>query len=86
MTDTKGVAPLPKPLGAYEIESDIPLPTHQRSIYPFQQMQVGDSFLVLADDARRAQTAAYNWAKVNGKKFTTRRISDEGNVRIWRSA
>ena len=61
----------------------------RKSMYPFADMEVGDSFLVpdidgkpksVAPSAARFVKAAGN----EGKQFVTRRV--EGGVRVWRTA
>ena len=63
------------------------LPKHNR--YPFKDMTVGDSFMVSynempAGGAQNVRTAAYHTGKINGTKFTVRRV--DGGVRVWRIA
>lgn len=75
------------------IESDIPPPEDymfqgrggRRSIYPFMQMNVGDS--VFFDDATASH--AYDYAKkiakrAGDRRFTSKRMGD--GIRIWRIA
>lgn len=52
--------------------------------YPFAEMKVGDSFLVPAEIAPRASSAAGNYAKANKPmKFLTRQTPE--GLRIWRT-
>lgn len=67
-----------------EIEKGIPLPDRRkRSIYPFAEMEFGDSFVV-AKSPRAMASSAWKWAKRNGgeKKFACRTV--EGGCRVWR--
>ena len=47
--------------------------------YPFQEMEMGDSFFVKNDAAR---ASAHNFAKENKVAFTSRKV--DGGYRIWR--
>ena len=69
----------------YKIEKHIPMPT-SRSIYPFADMEVGDSFFVPKNDivGTRVSVAISYYKKKNPKKsFATRK--DENGMRIWRT-
>lgn len=69
------------------IESGVPAPSG-RAGYPFGAMDVGDSFLVEADEDSSKKVAtsigasARNYARKSGGKFSVRTV-DEG-VRCWR--
>ena len=65
-----------------KIDKDVPVP--DLGLYPFDQMEVGDSFVTPRACVR---TAAAEWAKRrgNGAKFVCRRQPD-GTFRIWRVA
>jgi hypothetical protein len=59
------------------------------SIYPFEKMSVGDSFIAFEYSRRnmtKISTAARNWNRRRGLdwKFETRKTSDN-MVRIWRT-
>ena len=70
-----------KEIAMYEIEKGIPpIHTGQKFFFPFEQMDVGDSFLVKSDYER---TQALMFAKRHGKKATSRTQPD-GTYRIWR--
>lgn len=70
----------------FKIEKGIPLAARSRGrekIYPFSDMEIGDSFLT---ENKKVGRAAIQFTKRrnNGWKFATR---NEGNgVRIWRIA
>lgn len=77
----------------YKIEKGILIPPHYRGgakrKYPFDEMQMGDSFLVLCEKEKAKDVSAT--LKGSSKRmyptlFTTRYISEEGGVRIWRIA
>lgn len=70
-----------------EIDKNIPLPPDRHGrfpIYPFAEMEIGDSILVKGDwkklDSAKAASRAYG--KRHGMKFRTMQV-DTG-VRIWR--
>lgn len=75
----------------YKVEKNIPIPSKKnRSIYPFQIMEVGDSFLVscinkieLESYRQRVTLAIWRYYKKNNDvKFQTK-TTDKG-VRVWR--
>lgn len=84
---------------ALTINKGIPAPTpnhREKPIYPFAQMEVGDSFDAPRDmgrrqgrDARQAVllSRAYDYTKKHNPKarFTVRLIDDQ-TVRVWRIA
>lgn len=77
------------------IQKNVPVPppaVGRKRIYPFPEMEVGDSFFKQADNPEllRGSIAgsASQYAKASGKKFISR-IVHEGSVtgiRIWRIA
>lgn len=70
----------------YEIEKGIPV--FPRGKYPFSRMEIGDSFLVPAEDGgakvRKVRSAACEFARRKSVKFTC--LSVNGGLRIWRTA
>lgn len=75
----------------YEIDKGVEIPAPHgvatRRVYPFREMEIGDSFLVPGDgDKRQLQarigSAASYYGKRNNKRFVTRSV--EGGVRVWR--
>lgn len=72
------------------VEKNIPIPsrvwkhgTHGR--YPYSEMKIGDSFLYPKNVSHAAASSgAYQWARVNKKKwrFACRMVN--GKIRIWR--
>lgn len=84
-----------------EVKSGIPVPPHGRKgnktpyLYPWNKMQVGDSFAVyptkgrsVAAVANSVRAAGHHWAKpFPGMAFTCRIIHDAAgdHVRIWRA-
>jgi hypothetical protein len=67
----------------FEIEHNIPIPAPKtRVVYPFSEMQVGDSFAIPQDRADRVRVAAINWGRNHGKKFRVRKNGT--SARCWR--
>ena len=74
-----------------EIEKGVPLPKRSRGPgrprsgkYPFQQMEVGDSFLISNVASNSVACISGRWAKRTGFKFSQRKV--EGGYRVWRVA
>lgn len=68
----------------HTIEKDVPLPKKARGPkerYPFEVMEVGDSFYVKTKRGTSLYTLSSRHSK-DGKKFTCRRVDD--GFRIWR--
>jgi hypothetical protein len=66
-----------------KIEKNVPMPEARgETIYPFSDMEVGDSFFVPGRTPNQMQNSASHWRKKNGWKFTTAREND--GTRIWR--
>lgn len=77
----------------FEIEKDIPVPKRGRKHkYPFESMQVGDSFVFADPYTRAAQSRAScalcGWKKhssvegVKDRMYITRKVGDV--LRVWR--
>jgi len=78
----------------FKIEKGIPVPERKGKsfLYPFEKMEVGDSFIFSNTYSRSihsyASNAARNWknhSPIKGVKdwfFTTRKI--DNSIRIWR--
>jgi len=66
-----------------KIEKGIPCPERRAGgrLYPWDAMEVGDSFLI-PDCERKRQFGLCSCAKRFGIKITTRRIGND--VRVWR--
>lgn len=66
----------------FKVEKHVPVPP-PRAIYPWSEMEVGDSFFV--DDPRlreRISSAAAKERQRSGKRFTVRKV--RGGLRVWR--
>ena len=77
----------------FKIEKNIPVPEKRgKCMYPFEKMEVGDSFVYSRVYSRllhfKASNAARNWKNkspikgVSNWVFTTRKVED--SIRIWR--
>ncbi len=70
-----------------EIEKDIPLTTNPTqsptALYPWRQMEVGDSFFVAGKTQANFGSHVFQSGKRLGKKFAVRTV--EGGVRVWRT-
>lgn len=70
----------------YKVEKDVAIPPHfKRSlIFPLDEMEVGDSFVMELVDRNRL-TAATSYRRKNNLpgKFVTRRTSNT-QLRVWR--
>ena len=62
------------------------------TIYPWPDMNVGDSVLFQAEGnesvrvlRRRVGVSVYNYGKISGKQFTTKLLPDENSFRVWRT-
>jgi len=67
-----------------KIDKNVPIPetAGNGAVYPFAEMEVGDSFYVEGKTSNQLQNAASHWRKRKGWKFATR--TKEGGARIWR--
>lgn len=78
----------------FSIQKGLPIPEQRHgneAKYPLRMMEVGDSFAVpVAKEKLGAMATALKskGAKIAGRKFTTRRLVEDGKhvVRIWRTA
>ena len=68
----------------YKIEKNVPLKAWKmESTYPFEQMEIGDSFFV--ENGNRitlGQAAAYQKRK-HGQVYSVRAV--DGGLRVWRT-
>ena len=69
-----------------KIESNVPMPERiHNTVWPFGQMQVGDSFELPTNTHKRARNAAESYSRSHkGVKFAIRKMGDAW--RIWRTA
>lgn len=68
----------------FTIEKNIPIPNSRsnRPQLPFDQMEVGDSFLAPDLSKNRVYNAANEYRLKTGKRFLVRAV--EGGTRCWR--
>lgn len=71
-----------KKIPVISIESGIPIPDSVD--YPFDKLDVGDSFLVSADKRSSVASIATKYGQRTGTKFVIRKV-DDNNVRVWRT-
>ena len=65
------------------LEKNIEIPEKQKiAKYPYEALELGDSFYVQDGDLGRLCNANYREWRKSGKKFTARKV--EGGVRVWR--
>lgn len=68
---------------SFTIEKTVPLLPYHRTIYPFPDMEVGDSFACA--NGSRVSSAVASFSRHNpGKKFSVRKV--DGGYRCWRTA
>lgn len=63
---------------------DVPRKYDCMRIYPFEEMQVGDSFSVEKSLWGALRSSAFKASRSLGRKFTTRVV--DNRIRIWRIA
>jgi hypothetical protein len=77
----------------YKIELDVPIPEHVRGAfgetlrkYPFDDMNIGDSFWARRDEEPSLRVAASSWGKRHGAKFKIARVTERDTpvLRCWR--
>lgn len=77
------------------IQKNIPVPpaaVGRKRLYPFQEMEVGDSFFQQGDNPEllrsRVAGSASVYGKASGKKFISRIVQEDSvpGIRVWRIA
>lgn len=70
----------------YKIEKGVPIPDRRLKIikYPWETMDIGDSFFVEGKHTRNLTGAAHNYGKNHNKIFSCRTVNN--GVRVWRTA
>ena len=81
-------------MNEFKVEKGIPVPQIRGTlVYPFENMEVGDSFLITVEEARNKNTSlkrvqsnllADANRRKDGSKFTTRTMVDGSGIRCWR--
>jgi hypothetical protein len=72
---------------SFSIEKDVPLPEKNvRWKYPFDQMEVGDSFFVVNKDTTQMSALCKRAGKRLEGRFVTAKSEKDGQsgVRVWR--
>lgn len=71
-----------------KIDKDVPLPegAARSTTYPFEDMEINDSFFVPGKNSDQLTNAASHWRKKNGWSFACRNTEEEGvkGARVWR--
>lgn len=72
---------------SYKIDKDVPRPACGSGVrhFPFNEMEVGDSFAIPFAEAQRVRTAATNYGIKHGIKFSVLKVDSETS-RCWRVA
>ncbi len=66
-----------------KVEKNIPIPPFRKTLkYPFEGMEVGDSFFVTDVKRNNLAITARKYGSKTGKKFLVRDV--KGGVRCWR--
>lgn len=69
---------------SYTIEKGVPVIGAARNrVYPFAQMEVGDSFAAPLAKRATISTSAWAFGRIRGLKFITSKVSDT-ECRCWR--
>lgn len=71
-----------KKIPVITIDTGVPIP--DTGSYPFSRLEVGHSFVAPIDMRTNISSAATQYGKRTGTKFTIRKI-DKDNIRVWRS-
>jgi hypothetical protein len=72
----------------FQVEKGVPAPEERgrnATLYPWREMEVGDSFFAAGKTSQKLQSAAWHW-RHNGWKFVARKETKDGvkGARIWR--
>ena len=68
-----------------QIEKGVPVPKARTPMkYPFEKMEVGDSFFVPKSQGNVSSAAVYWQKRHKGRRFVTR--AENGGARCWRVA
>lgn len=71
---------------AYEIEKNVPLPPRaSKRKYPFDSMEVGDSFLAPVEERQNVARAVTIENQKAGARFSVRTMKDRSGIRVWRT-
>lgn len=74
-------------MSEFHIEKGIPVPkmtgAGRKTKYPFESMQVGDSFFVKDGAVKTLSRSCGTYGKRLERKFTSRTV--DGGARVWRT-
>ena len=74
-------------MSEFTIEKSIPVPkltgAGRKTKYPFESMQVGDSFFVKDGTVKTLSRSCCTYGKRLERKFTSRTV--DGGARVWRT-
>jgi len=72
----------------YKIDKNIPMPPKRttKCVYPWDGMEIGDSFLMKKKMAVRDIGNLHTLSKKRGIKIAVRQEGDMGYIRVWRIA
>jgi hypothetical protein len=70
-----------KTIPVVSIDSGIPAP--ERASYPYDSLQVGDSFLFPVSKRGSVQSRVNRMKREQGKEFTVKKM-DKDTCRVWR--
>jgi len=76
-------------MSEYQIEKGVPLekPIREYRRYPFNDMEIGDRFMIGVDARDKVSCSAYLFGRRHGKRFAIRLVKENGVVigaRCWR--
>jgi len=69
----------------FKIEKNVAQPPKlsSKTVYPFRELDIGDSFEFTDSERYKISTAAYHFGKANQMKFSVRKTSAT-TARCWR--
>jgi len=77
-------------MSEFKIDKNVPIPEgrwgKRRKKYPFDEMEVGDSFFIHGGKQESITSIMRHWREKLGHKYTTRSVVENGvkGVRVWR--
>jgi len=69
-------------MSTFKIEKGI-APKSKSNKYPFDQMEIGDSFVISKNERPKASMSAYQHGYRTGTKYSCR-LDDKGDLRVFR--
>jgi hypothetical protein len=75
-------------MSGYVIDKGVPLPKNgsANAVYPWSEMEVGDSFFAAGKTAKTLSVAASSQRRRYGGKYIVRSVTENGvsGARVWR--